>query len=130
MLIVTNNFYDEKMKKNMASLTPTERKAVQYKDPSLMILNFNNIGDLFFEKKISLASHIEDHSMDAYNIQVCSLDEMVVVYAKQPNPALFALSNQYLKKSFVSLPIDDPNKIEEMHCPGLRNSRLMKKSYF
>lgn len=55
---------------------------------------------------------------------------MVVIYAKQPKPVLFALNNQYLEKSYISLPIDDPTSILELHCPSLGKSQAVKKSYF
>jgi hypothetical protein len=85
---------------------------------------------MFIEEKISLANHIPDHGLTSYNIQICSLDEMIAIYAKQPNAVLFALGNQYLDKTLITLPIDNIDKVVDIHCPTLHSSRENKKSYF
>ena len=93
-----NNYFNHKAVKTPAKgITEAEKKSLILKDPSLIILNFEDLQDIFLEEKISLADYIENPVENSFNIRICSLDDMIAVYASQAKPAFFAISNQNLK---------------------------------
>ena len=89
------------------------------------------MGNLFFENKVPLSDKISDFVLD-YNINVCSLDEILVVYSKEGNKPItfFGLNNDFLKQSFVSFPTDINLSSSELFCPEVSNSRSVKRSFF
>lgn len=126
-----NTFFREGLTEDKKkALSPPEQKSLIVKDPSLMILNFEDLQDIYLEEKIPLGDYIEDPGANYFNIKICSIDEMIAVFASQAKPAFFAVSNQNPRQTFLSFPIDDPTKIVEMHCPNSNDSRQIKGSYF
>lgn len=95
-----------------------------------MILNFEDLHNIFLEEKISLADYIEEPEAKSFNIKICSTENMIAIHANQAKPAFFGISNQNLRQTYITFPIDDVSKIVEMHCPPNNDSKQLKASYF